>query len=539
MTIISYLIQLLKLLVPGLFLLVVPGFLLYLFDQQLLRRFLLSFGRMLLQMGFMALILWALFRLDSPWLNLVWLLLMSVVSAWVVVSRARLVWSRLFLPIAGGTFLAVLVVTVYLLLTVIRQPPLLSSRWFVPVACVLLTHVLVTNIRSLSAFYEHLKADVLTYETRLANGQAHWRSLLPFVGKALQAIIVPATANVAATGLIVLPMLASGLLLGGTTPVEAVILTLILTAASISLSVISLLLILVLADRRTFDKRGRFLTIFMVLALLSCKNSSSQLPADSPDRNVTNQTGFFDSKAASASNTAKDKSTQQKTIIRYELPAALKDRPEQILRRMGYTVSYNRDTRNPNWVAWHLTKAHTYGSNQRSQEKFTEDSEVPSPRAVDQDYYSSRYDRGHLCPAGDNKWDAKAMKESFLFTNVCPQNHGLNKYEWNDLEILCRDWARQYGAIDIVCGPIYDRSDKTIGRNKVRVPDRLFKVVLCRSGQPKAIGFIYRNEGVKQPMEQAVYTVDEVEKLTGIDFFPSLDDKIENRVEAEARLSDW
>ena len=133
------------------------------------------------------------------------------------------------------------------------------------------------------------------------------------------------------------------------------------------------------------------------------------------------------------------------------------------------------------------------------------------------------------------------MRESFLFTNVCPQNHGLNKYEWNDLEILCREWARQYGAVDIVCGPIYDSSPniKTIGRNKVWVPDRLFKVVLCRSGQPKAIGFIYRNEGVKQPMEQAVYTVDEVESLTGIDFFPSLDDKIENRIEAEARLRDW
>jgi len=71
------------------------------------------------------------------------------------------------------------------------------------------------------------------------------------------------------------------------------------------------------------------------------------------------------------------------------------------------------------------------------------------------------------------------------------------------------------------------------------VPDRLFKVVLCRSGQPKAIGFIYRNEGVKQSMEQAVYTVDEVESLTGIDFYPSLDDKLENRIEAEARLGDW
>ena len=157
-----------------------------------------------------------------------------------------------------------------------------------------------------------------------------------------------------------------------------------------------------------------------------------------------------------------------------------------------------------------------------------------------------------MCPAGDNKWDKQAMMESFLFTNVCPQNHGLNKYEWNSLEIACREWAKAYGAVDIVCGPIYSsgaeryrvgkdsqNSQKTIGRNKVWVPDAFFKVILCRQGRPKAIGFIYRNEGVKQYVDEAVCSVDKVEALTGIDFFPSLDDKIERVVEAEVRFSDW
>ena len=109
-----------------------------------------------------------------------------------------------------------------------------------------------------------------------------------------------------------------------------------------------------------------------------------------------------------------------------------------------------------------------------------------------------------------------------------------------------------YGAVDIVCGPIYSSgaerfrvgkdsqsSQKTIGRNKVWVPDAFFKVVLCRQGKPKAIGFIYRNEGVKQYVDEAVCSVDKVEALTGIDFFPSLDDKIERAVEAEVRFSDW
>ena len=211
-----------------------------------------------------------------------------------------------------------------------------------------------------------------------------------------------------------------------------------------------------------------------------------------------------------------------KTVRMYEIPAPLKDRPEQILYRKGYTTSYNQQTKTPNWVAWHLTNAHTKGPHQRKQEAFAEDMAVKSPRATNNDYFNSRYDRGHMCPAGDNKWDRQAMTESFLFTNICPQNHGLNKYEWNDLEILCRD-----------------DSQKTIGKNKVWVPESFFKVILCRQGKAKAIGFVYRNEGKKQLMEDAVRTVDEIERLTGMDFFPELDDATENRVEAQATLSDW
>ena len=253
--------------------------------------------------------------------------------------------------------------------------------------------------------------------------------------------------------------------------------------------------------------------------------------------------GLYGSQTSVKPLTAEEQAAVKKAkVVRlYEIPAPLKDRPEQILHRKGYTVSYNNATRNPNWVAWHLTKSHTYGSAKRNDEVFTEDVSVSRPRATDADYYNSRYDRGHMCPAGDNKWDKEAMAQSFLFTNVCPQNHGLNKYEWNDLEMLCRDWAREYGAIDVVCGPVYSSSDqqKTIGKNRVWVPDAFFKVVLCRQGKAKAIGFVYRNEGKKQPMAEAVCTVDDVERLTGLDFFPELDDATENRIEATATLSDW
>lgn len=299
-------------------------------------------------------------------------------------------------------------------------------------------------------------------------------------------------------------------------------------------------------------KSNIWLLVVLSAMMLACKGNKG---IQAVGTNGENATGLYDAQNAGRAEVQTAGATMRqtaKTVVMYEMPAPLKDRPEQILKRKGYTVSYNSETKNPNWVAWHLTKSHTYGSFQRREEVFSEDESVKAPRATNNDYFNSRYDRGHMCPAGDNKWDKEAMTQSFLFTNICPQNHGLNKYEWNDLEIQCRDWAREYGAVDIVCGPLYsskggrykvgssrEPQQKTIGRNKVWVPDAFFKVVLCRQGRPKAIGFVYRNEGVKQLKAEAVRSVDEIEALTGIDFFPALDDDMENRIEASANLSDW
>lgn len=212
---------------------------------------------------------------------------------------------------------------------------------------------------------------------------------------------------------------------------------------------------------------------------------------------------------------------------------------EILIERLGYTTSYNKQRKTPNWVAWTLTKQHTYGNQQRQNERFEEDKDVPTPRATYQDYYNSRYDRGHMCPAGDNKWNQEAMTQSFLMTNICPQNHGLNKNDWNSLEMKCRNWARQYGEITIVCGPIFEGEPKYIGRNKVQVPSGFFKVVYREKPQKKAIGFIFRNDGSSQPWHEQACSVDDVEERTGYDFFPQLPDDVENLIESEETLHDW
>ena len=232
------------------------------------------------------------------------------------------------------------------------------------------------------------------------------------------------------------------------------------------------------------------------------------------------------------------KSESQKSETDLLMQKAKKD--GIILKRYAYTTAYDKGSRLPIWVAWHLTGDHTYGKHKRNGIKFAEDTDVPAPRATYTDYMQSGYSRGHMCPSGDNRWSEQAQVESFLYTNCCPQLYSLNAGDWNDLEMRCRTWAKAYGDIYIVCGPIlFNKQHKTIGKNKVVVPEAFYKVVLRMGNNPKAIGFIYRNEETHKPITSYINSVDEVERITGIDFFPALPDNIEKKVEATANISDW
>ena len=128
-----------------------------------------------------------------------------------------------------------------------------------------------------------------------------------------------------------------------------------------------------------------------------------------------------------------------------EIPVSKVKVSETIKHRLAYTVSYNHDTRQPNWVAWTLTRAHASGKLKRGD--FEDDMDMPSPKGTKADYFNTGFDRGHMCPAGDNKWSQQAMDECFLMTNMCPQNHSLNAGVWNTIEQQCRNWAKQYGKV--------------------------------------------------------------------------------------------
>lgn len=234
-----------------------------------------------------------------------------------------------------------------------------------------------------------------------------------------------------------------------------------------------------------------------------------------------------------------DSSQNSMNVNSIEIPMIKRVLPEQIIKRLAYTLSYNKETKCPNWVAWRLTANHVDGEWARSDD-FREDYDVPSPRASLEDYRGSGWSRGHMCPAGDNKWDANAMSQTFLLTNVCPQDRKLNSGLWNRIEMDCRKWAKKYGDLYIVCGPLYyNKQHEVIGVSAVVVPEAFYKVILCMDGTPKAIGYVIKNTDGTKKKEQYVNSIDKIERLTGIDFFPALPDDIENKVESYANIEDW
>ena len=224
------------------------------------------------------------------------------------------------------------------------------------------------------------------------------------------------------------------------------------------------------------------------------------------------------------------------------LPMAPSSKSDILIEHEGFSLLFDTQTMCPRWVAWELTAEETRGRVSRQGVNFKEDEAVPEQYQVASwDYNGGQYGRGHMCPAGDMKWSQQAMQDCHYMTNVCPQTAELNKNWWEHLERACRQWARQEGSVWIVCGPVFSENPKRFGKkHRVAVPKGFYKVVLSlKEGREKALGFYYTNDDAPQPMEDAVRSVDEIEKLTDLDFFSSLPDEQEGRLEAMTDLRAW
>jgi endonuclease G len=211
----------------------------------------------------------------------------------------------------------------------------------------------------------------------------------------------------------------------------------------------------------------------------------------------------------------------------------------QIVHHQNYSLSYNEAHEQAEWVAYELKASHLSSTNHK-RPYFEIDKAIKTGAADWRNYKQSGYDRGHLCPAGDRRFTKEAHDETFLTSNISPQEHQFNSRLWNRLEQKVRYWARKNDGVFVVTGGVLKEGLKTIGDEKVSIPNQFYKVILDNTnGKTKVLAFLMDHKDLNLPLYKFVVSVDEVEALTGIDFFPQLEDKIENKLEASSRYKNW
>lgn len=212
----------------------------------------------------------------------------------------------------------------------------------------------------------------------------------------------------------------------------------------------------------------------------------------------------------------------------------------EIITHSGMILSYNEEHEQPNWVMHIIPKDVITGTVNRTN-NFRIDPKVSTGSAETRDYWDSGYDRGHMAPSADFRWSRKALSESYYYSNISPQTPQLNRRVWSSLETQIREWVIEYGDLLIITGPVLreDLSKIPQGSNRVSIPELHYKIVVdLKHKTPKAVAFIFENtKDVQYNLKESLVTIDSIEALTGIDFFPNIADA--EKFESTSNLSDW
>lgn len=214
-----------------------------------------------------------------------------------------------------------------------------------------------------------------------------------------------------------------------------------------------------------------------------------------------------------------------------------------------YSFSYSEPDEQSEWVGYELTREETYGKQDRFN-CFDEDPIVVTTSAHPYEYRSSGYTKGHLAPAADMKFNATAMQECFYMSNMSPQTKEFNSGIWNNLELQVRFWAQKFSTVYVVTGPVllqeglpkmkYTNNRGKEEQSDITIPKYFYKIVydFSMEGKEKMIGFVMSQEDTGNIFDYAV-TVDEIEKLTGIDFFHNLSKAKQAELESQINLPAW
>lgn len=227
---------------------------------------------------------------------------------------------------------------------------------------------------------------------------------------------------------------------------------------------------------------------------------------------------------------------------------------EKIIYHSAMCLVYSEPHEQAKWVA-HIILPDIVNGKEGRTNNFRKDTLIETGSSEDADFFLKikqpdgkykydgfGFDRGHLAPSADFKWSKKALSESYFYSNMSPQVADFNRLKWADLEAIFREYVTNHTETQlyIVTGPIlYDTLPKIErGTNKVTIPEFYYKVALDLTNH-KAIGFIMPNKKIEYPISSYALPINDIEKVTGINFFYQLTDSLEEVLESQKVIADW
>lgn len=228
----------------------------------------------------------------------------------------------------------------------------------------------------------------------------------------------------------------------------------------------------------------------------------------------------------------------RRDLLTFGLPQI--EEGEEVIHHSALSLVYNEKHEQAKWVAHIITPDVKDGNVSRTND-FRQDSLVTTKTAVKKDYWNSGFDRGHLAPSADFRWSHRALSESYYYSNMSPQRPELNRQSWAKLENAVRDYViTNNEQVYVVTGAILSEDLPTIGENGVSIPELYFKVVMDYTGTEKrGIAYLMPNAKCIYPIYNYAVSIDSVEALTGINFFPSLSAEEELALEGNVDVEAW
>ncbi len=274
-------------------------------------------------------------------------------------------------------------------------------------------------------------------------------------------------------------------------------------------------------------------TVF-VLSIISCKGQTT-------DDLIRSQQEKLDQQKGEVQNIIDEIEDLKLQKIRESLQKYIPLDPQkyELVTHSAMMLSYNEEHEQPNWVMHIVPKDVITGTITRTND-FRIDPSISTGSADVADYWDSGYDRGHMAPSADFRWSRKALSESYYYSNMSPQNPELNRNSWNSLEIQIREWVVEHGELVVLTGPVLksDLPKTQQGSYRLSIPEAYFKIVVdMKSETPKAIAFLFPNQNVAYSLPRYAVTIDSIEAVTGINFFPNVANA--ENFESTFDLKDW